>query len=93
MDDITAAAGKGIESLFDKGATITVLVLVGIGGVLLFKYLLKRCDERFDASLTRQQVLTDKMADVVERNTVAHTQSLGMLETISDAIKDLRRGP
>ena len=90
MDEITKATAKGIESLFDYGIAVTVLVLVGVGGGFLFRYLLNRCDERFDASLVRQQSITDKMADVVDRNTEAHTKSLSLMTTVADAITEIR---
>jgi hypothetical protein len=83
MEPITSVASKGLERLFDYGAAVTVLALSLIACGFLVRYLLNRCDARFSESLASHKELTEKVSDVVEKNTIAFTQ-------VSERLKDLK---
>lgn len=51
MDPISQATGAGITKVMDYGLAMAVIVLVGICGAWLIRYLLTRCDERFETSV------------------------------------------
>lgn len=79
MGAIASSAGKGIERLFDYGAALGVLLLVAIGMGYAVRYLLHRCDDRFDQALARHEEMTKYVAGVLERNTQAHTEYMTSL--------------
>ena len=92
MEHIEKAAAAGIERIFDYGLAMTVMVLAAICAVALVRYLLNRCDQRFDQSLQQHSAMTARVTDVVEKNTVAYVESTAALREVKDAIKDMRRG-
>lgn len=86
MEHIEKAAGVGISSLFDYGAAMAVLVLVGIAMGWTIRYLLKRCDERFDQSLQRHEETTARLAEVLDRNTTAYSQTVVLLTDVKTSL-------
>jgi len=90
MEPVTAAAGKGIEHLFDYGAAMTVLILVLIAGGFLVKYLLARCDARFSDSLETHKELTLRVTDVVEKNAAATTLQASAITQLSENIRNMK---
>lgn len=91
MDPITQAAGIGITKTFDYGLAITVLILGMVCSVLLVRYLLNRCDQRFDQSLQQHITTADKMAEVVKQNTVGFNEHTAAIRELKESIRDLRK--
>lgn len=91
MEPIANAAGTGISRLFDYGAAMIVLVLICIAAAWTIRYLLNRCDERFDQSLQRHEATSAKVAEVLDRNTTAYAQTAVLLADVKDALRNLNR--
>jgi hypothetical protein len=89
MEHIEKAAGKGIESLFDYGAAMAVLLLALLCTAWTIRYLLNRCDERFDQALKRHEETTAKMGEILDRNTTAYAQSVVMLSDVKAALQNI----
>lgn len=81
-DPIQTAAGAGLTRMLDYGLAMTIIVMVSICTFYLVKYLLNRCDERFTESLRMHKDTTDKVLDVVSRNS----------QVIAEFRADLRSG-
>ena len=91
MDNIENAAGLGIQKLFDYGAAMVVLVLLALAMAWTIRYLLNRCDERFDQSLTRHEETAKAVTAVLDRNTTTYAQAVVLLADVKDALRDLKR--
>ena len=76
---IEQAAGVGLASLFQLGSTVTVLLLVILGGYVVvkntinsiveqFKDALLQCQKREERALMQWEKATEKIADVVQGN-------------------------
>jgi hypothetical protein len=91
MDHIEGAAGKGLERLFDYGAAMIVLVLLALAMAWVIRYLLNRCDERFDQSLTRHETTAKQVTEVLDRNTTTYAQAVVLLADVKDALRDLKK--
>lgn len=91
MEHIEAAAGTGIEKLFDYGAAMVVLVLLALAMAWTIRYLLNRCDERFDQSLTRHEETAKAVTAVLDRNTTTYAQAVVLLADVKDALRDLKK--
>jgi hypothetical protein len=89
--EIEHAAGLGISKLFDYGAAMIVLVLVGLAMAFTIRYLLKRCDERFDQALVRHETTTAKVAEVLDRNTTAYVQTTAIMADIKQELRNMNR--
>ena len=91
MDHIGAAAGAGLERLFDYGAAMIVLVLGLLGMAYTIRYLLNRCDERFDQSLSRHEETAKQVTAVLDRNTTTYAQAVVLLADVKDALRNISR--
>lgn len=91
MDHIETAAGVGIQRLFDYGAAMIVLVLLALAMAWTIRYLLNRCDERFDQSLTRHEETAKQVTAVLDRNTTTYAQAVVLLADVKDALRDLKK--
>ncbi len=86
MDSIEKAAGAGIERLFDYGAAMIVLVLVVVAAGFTIKYLLKRCDERFEQSLKRFEDLAKESNMQALKSTEAFAQNSFVLQEVKNVL-------
>ena len=91
MEHIETAAGAGIQKLFDYGAAMIVLVLLALAMAYTIRYLLNRCDERFDQSLSRHEETSKHVTTVLDRNTTTYAQAVVLLADLKDALRDLKR--
>ncbi len=91
MEHIETAAGAGLQRLFDYGAAMIVLVLLAIAMAWTIRYLLNRCDERFDQSLTRHEEMAKTITQVLDRNTTTYAQSVVLMADVKDALRDLKK--
>lgn len=89
MEHIEVAAGQGISRLFDYGAAMIVLVLVAVGLAWVIRYLLNRCDERFEEALKRHEDTTTKVGEVLDRNTTAYAQTVVILADVKTALQHM----
>lgn len=91
MAPIISAEAKGIERLFDYGAAMIVLVLLALAMAWTIRYLLNRCDERFDQSLARHEETAKTVTSVLDRNTTTYAQAVVLLADVKDALRDLKK--
>lgn len=57
---IAETASVGIMNLFQLGAVVTVLVLVIIGGYILFKRAIEQCERREDRAIQNWEKANDR---------------------------------
>lgn len=74
---------SGVNKLLDYGIAVCFMVLAGIACFYLVKYLLQRCDAKFDKALDMHQSMSTKFANVVDKNT----------DVISLVLAEMRNSP
>lgn len=64
---IEKTAATGIESLFQLGAVVTVLILVILGGYILFKKAIEQCERREERAISNWEKANDRSVTAYEK--------------------------